>query len=103
MHFEERYGWTAQVGSAPLRAPEEERHPVLRLEKGELWAETHGEPGIDPTILYERCLIEALTLELSVTEDEAKQASITESLRRAVMEEKVSQQMRRDAADTIGG
>ena len=100
MPFEERYGWTAQVGSAPLREPEENRHPVLRLEKGELWAETHGERGIDPTIMYERALIEALRLELSRAEEgSAAHTTITESLRRAVMEEKVSQQMRREAAE----
>jgi hypothetical protein len=98
MQFEERYGWTAELGSAPLREPEENRHPVLRLEKGDLWAETHGEPGIDPTIMYERALIEALRLELSRAEDEAEKAVISESLRRAVMEERVSQQIRRETA-----
>jgi hypothetical protein len=45
MQFEERYGWTAQLGSGPEREPEADRHPILRLEKGDLWAETHGEPG----------------------------------------------------------
>jgi len=101
MQFEERYGWTAQVSSAPERELEENRHPVLRLEKGDLWAETHGEPGMDPTIMYERCLIEALRLELSLEEEGSAEAEgISESLRRAVMEEKVSQQIRRESALT---
>jgi hypothetical protein len=69
MHFAARYGWTAQVGSASLREPEANRHPVLRLEKGELWAETHGERGMDPQIMYERALIEALRLELSQADE----------------------------------
>ena len=99
MQFEERYGWTAILGSAPLRAEESDRHPVLRLEKGDLWAETHGEPGIDPVIMYERCLIEALSLEESQAEDEAERATIGDALRRAQMEERVSQQMRREAAE----
>jgi hypothetical protein len=58
-----------------------------------------GEPGIDPTVMYERCLIEALRLELSRTEDEDAKASIETSLRRAQMEERISQQMRREAAE----
>jgi hypothetical protein len=99
MEFEEKYGWTAQLGSAPLREPEENRHPVLRLEKGDLWVETHGERGIDPQIMYERAMIEALRLEQSNTEDEAERVAIGEQLRRAQMEERVSQQMRREAAE----
>jgi hypothetical protein len=55
MQFEERYGWTAQIGSAPLREPEENRHPVLRLEKGGLWAEMHGEPGAFPLLRLTGC------------------------------------------------
>jgi hypothetical protein len=59
-----------------------------------------GEPGIDPTVMYERCLIEALRLELSrVEEGSVEYATISESLRRAVLEEKISQQMRREAAE----
>ena len=100
MEFEERYGWTATLGSAPMRELEANRHPALRLEKGELWAETHGEPGIDPQIMYERCLIEALRLELSqLPEGSAEYAAVSESLRRAQMEERISQQMRREAAE----
>lgn len=99
MEFEEKYGWTAQMGSAPLREDEENRHPVLRLEKGDLWVETHGERGIDPQIMYERAMIEALRLELSQADDEGQRASIEEQLKRAQMEERVSQQMRREAAE----
>ncbi len=98
MQFEERYGWTAQVGSAPARESTENQHPVLRLEKGDLWSETYGEPGMDPTIMYERALIEALRLELSRAEAGAESEAIAESLRRAVMEERVSQQIRRESA-----
>jgi hypothetical protein len=97
--------WSGEISMArsrslpPERRPEEQRHPVLLLEKGELWAETHGERGIDPQIMYERALIEALRLELSRAEDDGERASIEESLRRAVMEERISQQMRREAAE----
>jgi hypothetical protein len=97
--FEEKYGWTAQLGSAPLREPEENRHPVLRLEKGDMWAETHGEPGMDPQILYERAMIEALRLEMDRAGEGPETESIRAALRRAEMEERISQQMRREAAE----
>jgi hypothetical protein len=48
MPFEERYGWSAQLGHGPEREPEADRHPILRLEKDGLWAETHGGTGDRP-------------------------------------------------------
>jgi hypothetical protein len=54
---------------------------------------------MDVQIMYERAMIEALRLEQSRTEDEAEQAAIGDALRRAQMEERVSQQMRREAAE----
>jgi hypothetical protein len=50
----------------------------------------------------ERALVEALRLELSRAEaGSAESEAINESLRRAIMEEKVSQQIRRETAEAV--
>jgi hypothetical protein len=50
---------------------------VLRLTKGALWVEVHGEQGIDPGILLERALISAL--EIDVLEHPELQPALAEA------------------------
>ena len=49
--------------------------------------------------MYERALVEVLRLELSRAEGSVEAASIAEALRRAVLEEKISQELRRAVAE----
>ena len=96
----EVHGWTVEFKEQPdaKEEPNENRRkPYVLLTKGKDWVKTVGRPGIDPEILLERALIEALTKDVAATLDPQARRGWEQKLHRAIKDEQVSQAMRLDA------
>lgn len=99
MNIREIHGWKVEFLEHPPGEPDEnKRKPYVYLSKGAEWVKVMGRPGIDPEILLERAVIEALRKDLAVAEPRSKEREkVAKLLQRAIKDEQVSQELRRDA------
>lgn len=103
MNVREVHGWKVEFleHPAPDHEPDENRRkPYVYLTKGDEWVKVMGRPGIDPDILLERAVIEALRKDLAVATPRSKEhEQIAKALQRAIKDEQISQAIRREAAE----